>query len=222
LNETAIVIMAKEPHPGKTKTRLSPPLTHLQAADLYAALLLDTIAMLAGLEGIDLAVAISPPESKKYFQRITPGETLLMSIEGVDIGDCLIQALGRLLDHGYRKVIALNADGPSLPIAYLHQAVESLDDRDIVLGEGHDGGYYLVGIKRLHSILFQDIAWSTRRVLAQTLDQVSRAGLSVSLTPVWYDIDTIQDLRRLKEELPTLPDDRLLHTRRALDGFGVV
>jgi len=202
-----------------TKTRLSPPLTHLQAACLYEALLLDTIVLLAGLEGIDLAVAISPPESKKFFQRITPGGTFLMPIEGVDIGDCLIQALGRLLDHGYRKVIALNADGPSLPIAYLHQAVESLDVHEVVFGEGHDGGYYLVGIKRLHRVLFQDIAWSTRRVLAQTLDQVSRTGLSVSLTPVWYDIDTIEDLRRLKEELPTLPDDSLTHTRRVLDTF---
>jgi rSAM/selenodomain-associated transferase 1 len=219
LNETAIVIMAKEPRPGKTKTRLCPPLTHLQAAALYEALLLDTIAMLAALEVVDLAIAITPPESKVYFQKITPGGTLLLPIEGVDIGDCLVQALGQLLDSSYRKVIALNADGPSLPMAYLHQALESLEHNDVVIGEGYDGGYYLVGLKRLHKVLFQDITWSTHMVLAQTLDQASRAGLSVSLTPAWYDIDTIQDLRRLISELPGLPADHLTHTRRALDTF---
>jgi rSAM/selenodomain-associated transferase 1 len=211
--------MAKEPRPGKTKTRLCPPLTHQQAAALYEAMLLDTIAMPASLDGIDLAIAISPPESKEYFQKITTGGTLLLPIEGVDIGDCLIKAFRQLLDHGYRKIIALNADGPSLPMPYLHQALVSLEHNDVVIGEGYDGGYYLVGLKQLHKVLFQNITWSTHMVLSQTIDQASRAGLSVSLTPAWYDIDTIQDLRRLKSELPGLPADRLMHTRRALDTF---
>jgi len=183
---------------------------------LYEALLLDTIAMLTDLAWADLAIALSPPEAGAYFQKISPVGTLLLPIEGSNIGDCLTQAIGQLLDLGYHKVIALNADGPSLPVQYLRQAVESLDAHDVVFGEGYDGGYYLVGLKQLHRVLFQDIAWSTPLVLAQTLDQASRVDLSVSLTPPWYDIDTIEDLKRLKAELAGLQEDRLIHTRGVL------
>lgn len=205
--------MAKEPCPGKSKTRLCPPLTHQQAALLYEALLRDTIALVAGMKWVDLVIALSPPESVPYFQKISPIGTLLLPIEGVDIGDCLVQAIGRLLDRGYHKVIALNADGPSLPARYLRLAAESLNTHEAVFGEGHDGGYYLVGLKRLHRGLFQDITWSTPQVLAQTLAQASKMDLRVSLVPRWYDIDTIEDLKQLESELLDLPDDRLTHTR---------
>lgn len=213
LQKSAVVIMAKEPRPGKTKTRLTPALTTIQAAALYEALLGDTIALLADLEYVDLAVAISPPESYPYFEKKTPTGTRLLPIEGVDIGDCLNQALGSLLDLGYQKVIAINADGPSLPEAYLYQAITLLDEHDLVFGEGEDGGYYLVGLKQKHCILFEGISWSTPAVLAQSLQKATTAGLSVALTPKWYDIDTLQDLKRLREELPRLDAERLIHTR---------
>jgi len=210
------VIMAKEPRPGKTKTRLCPPLTGQEAADLSEALLLDTIGMLTGLVWIDLAVAFSPPAARNYFEGITPGGTLLLPVEGADIGDCLGQALGFTLERGYTKVMAINADGPSLPDVYLHQAVTLLDDCDAVFGEGHDGGYYLVGMKQFHSTLFQGISWSTPRVLTQTLEQAVRAGLNTALLPAWYDVDSIQDLERLMKEAVTLPHTRLINTRRFL------
>ena len=216
MNDTVVVIMAKAPQAGMTKTRLSPPLTPEQAARLYEALLRDTIAGLAALDWADLALAISPPASRAYFEQITPHGTRLLPIEGVDIGDCLRQAFESLFEAGYRKVLALNADGPSLPRAYLQQAAALLDEQDVVLGEGQDGGYYLVGLKALHVGLFQGIAWSTPQVLAQTLQQAARAGLSAALNPPWYDVDTIQDLLRLKAELLGLPADRLGHTRQFL------
>ena len=213
--------MAKEPQAGKTKTRLVPPLTYQEAADLYEALLLDTIEMLSLLELADLAVAISPPESKAYFQTATPPGTLLLPIECVDIGDCLKQVLGELIRLGYQQAIAVNADGPTLPQEYLQQALTALDDHDVVFGEGHDGGYYLVGMKHNHSILFDDIPWSTGAVLAKTLDRADKSGLRVALTPGWYDVDTVQDLRRLVTDLSSLPPDRFQHTRRFLDAFNL-
>jgi rSAM/selenodomain-associated transferase 1 len=219
LKPAVIVVMAKEPQAGKTKTRLVPPLTYQEAADLYEALLLDTIEMLYLLDMADLAVAISPPESKAYFQTVTPPGTLLLPIECADIGDCLKQALGELLRLGYHRVIAINADGPTLPSKYLQQALSNLEDHDAVFGEGHDGGYYLVGMKRNHSLLFEDIPWSTNNVLAQTLKRAHKFGLGVAVTPRWYDVDTIQDLKRLKKDLYSLPHDRFLHTRRFLDAF---
>lgn len=220
MKQAAIVVMAKEPQAGYTKTRLSPPLTHQQAAALYEALLLDTLAMLVDLDWADLAVAFSPASARAYFEAMTPPGVTLLPVEGADIGECLQKALDCLLKQGYPRVIALNADGPTLPSGYLHQAITLLEDHDIVLGEGHDGGYYLVGAKEDQAILFENIAWSTDVVLRQTLGKAEKVGLSVALTPIWHDVDTIQDLKRLQEELRTLPVDRLVHTRRILADLG--
>lgn len=217
--ESVCAIMAKQPAPGKTKTRLYPALSPQAAADLYEALLLDSIDLAAGLTGIDLAVAVTPPEASPYFERQTPPGTLILPVEGKDIGECLEVTFAHLFNHGYHTVLALNADGPSLPPEYIHQALRSLDKHDLVLGPGHDGGYYLMGMKTLHRPLFAGISWSTDKVLTQTLRTASQMGLRSALVPEWYDVDTPQDLQRLMAELHDLPDSRLSHCRRLLSGW---
>lgn len=219
LNDAVIVVMAKQPQPGRTKTRLCPPLSPLQAAALYEALMLDTFLLASGLPGVDLAVAITPPGSRPYFTAAAPANALLLPVEGVDIGECLDQALGQLLGMGYRSALALNSDGPTLPPAVLLQAIRCLDEQDLVLGPSHDGGYYLIGLKAPAPALFRDIAWSTQGVLSQTLERAAGLGLSVAQTLSWYDVDTPADLVHLQAELERLPPNRLAHTRRFLAEF---
>lgn len=209
-----LVIMAKQPAVGRTKTRLCPPLTPAQAVALYEALLRDTVAQAETLTGIALAVAVTPPEALDDFRRISPPGTVLLPISGADIGDCLSQVLSRLLAAGHTCALALNSDGPTLPVSYVHMAVTLLDGADIVLGPSEDGGYYLIGLKQPHPELFQDIPWSTDRVTVQTLARAGTLGLSVALLPPWYDVDTGEDLNRLRAELLALPPEALLHTRR--------
>ena len=208
--------MAKQPQVGRTKTRLCPPLSSQKAAELSEALLLDTIVLVSLLPGIDLALAITPPSSQTYFTQVTPPGTCLLPVQGDNIGVCLAQALGALLDLGYLKALAINADGPSLPVDYIYQAMDLLDQHDLVLGPCEDGGYYIVGMKHLHAGVFDDIAYSTAQVLDQTLQRSQALGLSVALTPPWYDVDTIVELTRLNKELRGLPADRLTNTRRFL------
>jgi rSAM/selenodomain-associated transferase 1 len=208
--------MAKEPAVGRTKTRLCPPLTPEQAAALYEALLRDTISLAAPMEGVQLSVAVTPPEAIDRFRRWCPPGTLLLPVTGADIGDCLDQVLGRLLASGHARAMALNSDGPTLPVRYLEQAVAFLDEADVVLGPGEDGGYYLIGLKRPHPELFQEIDWSTERVTAQTLARARMMGLRVALLPAWYDVDTAADLDRLRAEIAALPANALFHTRRFL------
>jgi uncharacterized protein len=216
MKETLIIVMAKQPQVGKTKTRLLPALSLREAADLYQALLLDTLSLVANQPWAELAVAITPPGSRPYFESITPPGTLLLPVDGGDIGECLAQALEVALGFGYHKVLALNSDGPSLPAQYLEQAALYLQGAELVLGPGQDGGYYLVGMSRLHTAIFKDIAWSTAQVFSQTLDRAAALGLRVALTPAWYDVDTPADLYRLQKELESLPADRLHHSRRLL------
>jgi uncharacterized protein len=218
-SENVVIIMAKQPRAGKTKTRLCPPVSPEGAALLAEALLKDTIALVAELENADLAIAISPPESLEYFQGISPKDSLLLPVAGTNIGVCLERALAGLLQRGYKKALALNADGPSLPPENIIQAIDCLDTNDVVLGPSEDGGYYLIGLKEITSEVFADIQWSTSQVLVQTLQNVHRLGLGVALTPPWYDIDTVADAWRLQSELERLPPDRLSHSRRYFNRY---
>ena len=214
MEESVLVIMAKQPAVGQTKTRLCPPLTPAAAAALYEALLRDTIELGAGLEGVRLAIAVTPPEATGAFRRMSPTDAILLPVTGADIGDCLSQVLGRLLAAGHCRAIALNSDGPTLPATYLRQAVARLDGADVVLGPSEDGGYYLIGLKQPRPELFREIEWSSERVTAQTLARAEAMGLSVTLLPPWYDVDTVTDLDRLRAELAALPAEALPHTRR--------
>jgi hypothetical protein len=210
----AIAIMAKQPLPGKTKTRLCPPLSIEQSVELSEALLRDTIALVDIIPGADLALAISPPQAQPYFAQLVPDGRLLMPVSGANIGRCLHKTLEALLAMGYSKALALNADGPTLPPEYLQQAIESLDRYELVFGPAIDGGYYLVGLTRPQPVLFKGIAWSTRQVLGQSLQRAKQAGLRTALIPEWYDVDNFEDLQRLQVELAELPASSLVHLRR--------
>ena len=216
-NSTALIIMAKEPRVGSTKTRLCPPLTPEQAAQIYEALLLDTIDIAAGIEGLDLAIAVTPSDAADYFKHITPDGTLLIPVDCPDIGLCLSQVLSELLRIGYNHVLALHSDGPTLPVAYIQEAIRTLTDKDLVFGPAEDGGYYLIGLSRIHTEIFTGIEWSTEKVLSQSIFKADQSGLSVHVLPPWYDVDTANDIHRLRNEIKTLPTDTLRHTRHFLD-----
>ena len=76
-----------------------------------------------------------------------------------------------------------------------------------MLGPSDDGGYYLIGLKKLHWTLFEDIQWSTERVLDQTIEQAQKSDLEVHLLPAWYDVDNGPTLRRLCRELLTFNEE---------------
>ena len=218
-NYSAIVVMAKQPQVGRTKTRLCPPFTPEEAAGLYEALLRDSLVLAGSISGADLAVAITPASARDYFAALTPPGTHLLPISGADLGECLAGSIAALLAMGYRRVIAFNADGPSLPAGFLNAALTALECSDVVFGPGEDGGYYLVGLGHLHAELFQGIPWSTAKVLVESLEKAHTLGLCVQLLPIWYDVDTAEDARRLARELERLPAEKLPHTRAFIASF---
>ena len=211
--DVAIAIMAKRPEVGWTKTRLSPPLAPDEAVELYGALLRDTIRLVSSFDRVQLAIAVTPPDAVDEFGQWTPPNALLLPVEGPDIGECLSQALSKLLGAGYRAAFAINSDGPSLPREYVLDAMRRIHDADVVLGPSEDGGYYLIGMKSHYPGLFQGVAWSTDLVTAQTERRANTLGLRVERLPQWYDVDTAADLDRLVSELTVLPADELPHTR---------
>lgn len=219
MKNPVLAVIAKQPTVGTTKTRLSPPLSLAAAAGLFEALLFDTFDLASSLAGIDLAVAVTPPDSIPYFERTAPPGARLLPVSCPDIGDCLRQVFEQLFHLGYPRVLAFNADGPSLPRQYFQQALQLLAEHDVVYGPSEDGGYYLVGLKEHQPRLFQGIEWSTSGVLSRSLAVAGQANLAAALLPPWYDVDTAADLRRLLLETRTFPTRQLIHSRRFFAGL---
>jgi uncharacterized protein len=215
----ALMVVAKQPAPGQTKTRLTPALTGEQASALYECFLLDTLAIIRAARA-QLAftpiIAYLPPEGEGYFRRIAPDFELLLQ-EGNDLSERLYHATSHYLTQGYDRVVIMDSDSPSLPVAHVVEAFTALDGADISLGGCDDGGYYLIGLKEPAPSLFLTVTMSTDHVTADTLDRAAQAGLSAHLLPIHYDIDYVSDLRRLAEELNHLPDHIAPHTRAFLN-----
>ena len=203
--ENALIVVAKEPVPGRTKTRLCPPFTSESAAEFYCCLLLDTLALMARLEVADRTVAYTPDSARGFFEHLVPNGFRLVPQRGVDLGERLANALAHHFDLGYRRTVIMNSDGPTLPQACLEEAFSGLDAADVTLGLSHDGGYYLIGMKQLHPDLFQGIDWSTEQVIPQTLAICRRLGLAVHRLPTWFDVDVEADLERLAGDLARDP-----------------
>lgn len=203
---TAVTIMAKASVPGMCKTRLVPPLTFEQAASLNTAFLLDiaaNIAAAAKTTPILGLVAYQPREAHAFFASLLPAEFCLLAPREEGLGVSLSHAMRDLIEAGFQGACLVNGDSPTLPTAHLLAAIRALaepGDR-VVLGPAADGGYWLIGLKWFHPRLFQDIAWSTERVFAQTCDRAREIGLPVALAPPWYDVDDSETLTLLRFEL---------------------
>ena len=201
-----IALMAKASIPGRTKTRLVPPLTFEEAAQYNTAFLRDvadsilTASTRASIAGY---VAYSPAHSRPFFEATLHCEVALIEACYPSFGDCLACAIARLLERGHRAAVVFNSDSPTLPTSLLVETAEVLarpGDR-VVLGPALDGGYYLLGVKAEHHRLFQDIAWSTEHVAHQTLERARELDLPVHVLPKWYDVDDIAGLKMLQAEL---------------------
>lgn len=213
----AVAIMAKAPRAGEVKTRLCPPLSLVDAAELYRRLLLDKIEQVSSLRMASLAIAYTPAEARAFFEEIAPGFVLVPQ-RGADLGDRLANSLGELLGQGHRGALAIDSDTPTLPLAFLQQALDLIvtPEIDVVLGPTEDGGYYLIGLRAVHRELFEAMAWSTPQVLSETIRRADAKGLRVACLPPWYDIDSPDDLARLRMALAASDGGAPRHTRKFL------
>jgi hypothetical protein len=201
-----IAVMAKASIPGRTKTRLVPPLTIEEAAAFNTAFLQDVAAnILSASSRMNISgyMAFGPPESVGFFKAMLPSGINLIECWLPNFGDCLLHAITRLFALGHQSAVVLNADSPTLPTSLLVSAASLLarpGDR-AVIGPSTDGGYYLLGLKTPHRCVFEDIDWSTERVARQTMERARAIGLPVHVLPAWYDVDELDALKLLHGEL---------------------
>jgi len=194
----ALVVMARAPSDPRGKSRLTRDLCgdHVQ---LRRALLQDTLDAVRGAGDADVFVAFEPPDAIAEMHGLVGDGVRLFSQQGDTLGDRMRNAFERLFAAGYSDVVMIGSDLPSLPASHLARAFQCMRGRPdaVVIGPASDGGYYLIGLRRLCPELFTSIAWSTADVLTNTTCIAERCGLTVSLVPPWHDVDTLDDLRRV-------------------------
>ena len=222
----ALAIMTKAPEAGRVKTRLVPPLTPEEAAELNKCFLRDTASAISvccsgalrppnaagapphpGALGAPIqcsGIAVyTPVGAESAYTDILSSDFSLLPQRGDKFGDRLFFAVEDLFECGFDSVCLIDSDSPTVSAEHFAKAVEMLStgkDR-AVLGPSDDGGYYLIGVKKPHRQLFEQIDWSTERVLNQTIQRASELGLEVQLLPSGYDVDDVAGLKRLCDEL---------------------
>jgi uncharacterized protein len=213
-------IFVRSPAAGRVKTRLSPPLTPGQARRLYLSFLQDITGKIRRSKWAPVVFLDGDrtPEIDATF----PSAWRIEPQAGKTLGDRLTAAFGRLLATPGDRAVVIGSDSPDLPIRTVKRAFQKLRHCDVVLGPATDGGYTLIGLRAPAPALFDGISWGEPTVFDETVRAAHRAGLTLSLVPMWYDVDDAASLRLLQamcHARTIAGGERLPHVERVLDSF---
>ncbi len=211
IGEVGVAVMTRAPSaPGKT--RLAP---HLDPSDLRAlrtAMLADAVAA-ASAATPTVAVFCTPDEACDEVAAMA-GAPVVPQSSG-DLGTRMRRAVEHLLhDGGCAAALVIGSDSPQITAGVLRAAAAQALGGSLVLGPSDDGGYYLIGMGGVEPLLFENLEWGSAAVLAETIRRARARGLRTHLLPPAFDIDTIDDLRRLERELPAWPEAVAPNVRR--------
>jgi uncharacterized protein len=194
-----LIIFTRYPRPGQAKTRLIPALGPEGAARLQIAM---TQHSLLQARGLKQPIAIYYTNGEERELRDWLGEDLCYCTQCAgDLGAKMLGAFWDRLGEGNGAAVIIGTDCPGLDTQLLAQTFEALQTSDLVLGPALDGGYYLIGLRRVIPALFDNITWSTDQVLSQTLAIAKGLNLSIHLLPELPDIDRPEDLKFLPPHL---------------------
>lgn len=202
----ALVIFAKAPIPGQVKTRLIGTLTAEQAMELYVCFLKDTFALMEEVqeerEYLSLILCYSPPEELEAFEVVDLDGCLMLAQRGGDLGERLQNCFIDLAELGFTATVIIGADSPSLPPEIIIEAFEHLEKRKpIVVGPATDGGFYLIGMDKVHPQILEKMDWDTENTLSQLKNRAGHSKFEITLLPEWYDVDTPADIEHLRLEI---------------------
>lgn len=199
MEKNAVIILIRNPILGCVKTRLAADIGNYNALTVYKSLInytrnivncIDSSRLLFYSDYIDLDDDWENNIYEKYLQT------------GYDFGEKMLNAFGFALTQ-HKFAIIIGSDCFELTSEIINLAFKKLENFDVVIGPATDGGYYLLGLKKVYPQLFQDKKWSTDSVLSETINTLKDLNLTYYLLPLLSDIDTLQELKnsRLYDQL---------------------
>ena len=197
MSRPVVAIMARAPS-SEGKSRLIRDLGTHDGAGLRLALLRDTLESVSALAA-EKAVLYTPPDRDAEIRAVTPFQALFLPQRGSTLGERMREGARDLLTAGFDAVVLIGSDLPTLPLEHVGAALSVLMRRGevLVLGPADDGGYYLIGLTQSRPEFFEHIPWGTPLVLQRTREAAEALGIPVETMPMWYDVDSASDLRRV-------------------------
>ena len=197
----AIALFARAPLPGRVKTRLIGRFSPGEVCNLYCAFVLDMWEKLAAFRP-DAEILLYFDQDHPEWRDLAGSHARLQ--QGADLGQRMLRCFEEMQIAGCLPLLILGSDSPALPAASLAPWTELLAGSPALLGPAEDGGYYAIGCRSPHPLMFQGVEWSAPRTCAQTEAALRRCGLPPAYLPMSYDVDTPDALSRLAAE-PSLP-----------------
>ena len=201
MNNNLIIVFVRSPELGKVKTRLARSIGDQSALNIYKILLKHTAAVLRDLS-FDKVVYFSEKIDNNDFWENSLFEKKLQ--KGADLGERMHHAFDTAFNKGYKKVLIIGSDLFDLTSSLITSAFEALETYDISIGPSLDGGYYLLGMKKLQPEVFKNKKWGTDSVLENTLQDLKKQ--KIKLLKALNDIDTLEDLRQQPKLLYNILD----------------
>ena len=203
-----LVILLREPVAGRVKTRLAVEFGDAAACEVYRACVELTLERLGPLRDVT-RLYVDPPEARASVSAWVGSAWRLASQRGETLGARLAQAMQEAFDSGASSVACIGTDSPWLSPDDIEAAWQALRTHEVVIGPSEDGGYYLIGLARPLTGLFEGVAWGDETVCETTLAKAHAMGLRVHLLPTGYDVDRLQDVERLRSDPRLASDERV-------------
>lgn len=204
-----LVVFARRPQPGHVKTRLCPPLSPDQAAELYRCMLTDVLeesARAARSLGLAPVLAVDPPDACAELALAAPAGFRAVAQRGPDLRARMIHVARLAAAAGAPSALLRGSDSPALALPRLREALRGLADTDVALSPDRDGGYGLVALgarallRGFGGPTLFDHPMGTPTVMADTIAGAGRLGLRVARLAPGFDVDRFEDLRWLAAE----------------------
>ena len=193
-----VIVYARKPEAGKSKTRLGASIGNEQAAGVYARILFSFLADLSRsetLKGVQFTLSVADEESVDFFEAAYPEFRVVKQIAG-GLGERMKASFDDVYSLGADAAVLAGSDVPMLNATWIVMAFQQLTHNEIVIGPADDGGYYLIGMQAPGWDVFNGIPWSTEVVLQQTQARAAALGLKSELLPGTFDLDTVAEYDR--------------------------
>lgn len=206
MEKKLILIFVKNPEKGKVKTRLAKTVGNDKAYDIYLKLLDYTMKVAAMTEAQKQIWYSLFIDHEDGFGRQPTGRPKHSDGSGINFekklqrGENLGVRMQNAFQDGfkgeYEKIVIIGSDCPGITADIIEEAFAKLERNDVVIGPSEDGGYYLLGLKKMIPGIFENISWSTEDVFSETVNVLKNEKMDYGLLPTLNDIDTEEDLRK--------------------------
>ena len=188
MSKALVIVFVKNIKLGKVKTRLAKTIGNQGAFQVYAELVKVTEEATKNISEdkriyFSESVVENQWENHQKFVQV-----------GVDLGERMKNAFKKGFDDGYERIVLIGSDLPDITATHINKGLNALTQNEVVFGPAEDGGYYLIGLSKIHNFVFNNKPWSQTHLLEETLSELKENDVTFSTLDTLNDIDTYEDL----------------------------